>query len=90
MRESQARIEAEHVENAINIPLDTINSNFACRSKKLRDFYLHCLGGYRSVIMASILKSRGFHRLINVEKGIVGIRKPMELHPICLSIDNQK
>ena len=37
-------------------------------------FYLHCLGGYRSVIMASILKSRGIHHAINVEKGINGIK----------------
>jgi rhodanese-related sulfurtransferase len=35
---------------------------------------LHCAGGYRSVIMASILKSRGIHHFINIEKGISGIR----------------
>lgn len=64
---------SEHVENAINIPLDTINSNIA-EVPKNTDFYLHCAGGYRSVIMASILKSRGYHNLINVEKGINGIR----------------
>jgi hydroxyacylglutathione hydrolase len=65
--------QAEHVENAINIPLDTINANFA-EVPKNETFYLHCLGGYRSVIMASILKSRGFHNLINVEKGMNGIK----------------
>ena len=65
--------EAEHVENALNIPLDTINANFSMVPKN-ETFYLHCAGGYRSVIMASILKSRGFHDLINVEKGISGIR----------------
>ena len=65
--------EAEHVENALNIPLDSINSNFAAVPKN-ETFYLHCAGGYRSVIMASILKSRGYHNLINVEKGISGIR----------------
>lgn len=65
--------EAEHVENALNIPLDTINVNFTSVPKN-ETFYLHCLGGYRSVIMASILKSRGYHNLINIEKGINGIR----------------
>jgi len=65
--------QAEHVANALNIPLDTLNTNFASVPKDV-DFYLHCLGGYRSVIMASILKSRGYHHLINVEKGINGIR----------------
>lgn len=64
--------EAEHVENAVNIPLDTINNHIADIPKER--FYLHCQGGYRSVIMASVLKSRGFHNIINVEKGIVGIK----------------
>lgn len=65
--------QAEHVENAINIPLDTIHTHLS-EVPKSDNFYLHCLGGYRSVIMASILKSRGFHNLINIEKGINGIK----------------
>lgn len=78
--------EAEHIEKAVNIPLDTVNSNLDMVPKN-EDFYLHCAGGYRSVIMASILKSRGFHNLINVEKGISGIRNtavPMT-HFVCPS-----
>jgi glyoxylase-like metal-dependent hydrolase (beta-lactamase superfamily II)/rhodanese-related sulfurtransferase len=66
--------EAEHVSNALNIPLDTINENFQSVPKD-HDFFLHCAGGYRSVIMASILKSRGIHNLINVEKGMSGIKQ---------------
>ncbi|NUY79854.1 MBL fold metallo-hydrolase [Flavobacterium sp. MAH-1] len=65
--------EAEHVENALNFPLDTVNENFAGLPKT--EFFLHCAGGYRSVIMGSILKSRGIHNFINVEKGMAGIRK---------------
>ena len=65
--------DAEHVENAVNIPLDSINSNLSAVPQN-ETFYLHCAGGYRSVIMASILKSRGYHNLINVEKGMSGIR----------------
>ena len=68
-----SEFQAEHVENAINIPLDTINTHLELIPKD-QDFYLHCAGGYRSVIMASILKSRGIHNLINIEKGISGIR----------------
>ncbi|WP_442787222.1 MBL fold metallo-hydrolase [Flavobacterium suncheonense] len=64
---------AEHVENAINIPLDFVNSQLS-EVPKNDDFYIHCAGGYRSVIMASILKARGYHNMINVEKGIAGIR----------------
>ena len=66
--------EAEHVENAVNIPLDTINENFQSVPRD-KEFFLHCAGGYRSVIMASILKSRGIHNLINVEKGMNGIKQ---------------
>ena len=66
--------EAEHVTNAVNIPLDTINENFQSVPKG-NDFFLHCAGGYRSVIMASILKSRGIHNIINVEKGMNGIKQ---------------
>ena len=65
---------AEHVEGAINIPLDFVNDQLA-EVPKNADFYLHCAGGYRSVIMASILKARGYHNMINVEKGISGIRQ---------------
>jgi len=63
---------SERIEGAINLPLDTINSHLSEIPKT--DFYLHCAGGYRSVIMASMLKARGFHNLINVEKGMSGIR----------------
>ena len=65
--------EAEHVENAINLSLDTINSHLDLVPKE-ENFYIHCAGGYRSVIMASILKSRGFHHFTNIEKGISGIK----------------
>jgi len=77
--------EAEHIENAINLPLDTINNHLS--EIPSAPFYLHCAGGYRSVIMGSILKSRGFHDFTNVEKGISGIRStnvPMT-HFICPS-----
>lgn len=63
----------EHIENAKNIPLDDVNERFS-EIPKQEKFYLHCAGGYRSVIMASILKSRGYHNMINVEKGMSGIR----------------
>jgi rhodanese-related sulfurtransferase len=64
---------AERIDTAINIPLDTVNSQLA-EVPKDEAFYLHCAGGYRSVIMGSILKSRGYHNMINVEKGMAGIR----------------
>ena len=66
--------EAEHVIGALHIPLDTINENFQVVPKG-DNFFLHCAGGYRSVIMASILKSRGIHNVINIEKGMNGIKQ---------------
>ena len=78
--------ESEHIENAYNIPLDHVNSRLT-EVPTSDNFYLHCAGGYRSVIMGSILKSRGSHNLINVEKGIAGIRStdvPMT-HFVCPS-----
>lgn len=68
-----SEFKAEHVENAVNIPLDYVNEQLA-EVPKEETFFLHCAGGYRSVIMASILKARGYHNMINVEKGMAGIR----------------
>lgn len=65
---------SEHVIDAINVPLDYINENLN-KIPKEETFYVHCQGGYRSLIFASILKSRGYHNMINVEGGFVGIKK---------------
>ncbi|MEZ4788169.1 MAG: rhodanese-like domain-containing protein [Flavobacterium haoranii] len=65
---------AERVENAVNIPLDYIN-DYLAEIPKEETFYVHCAGGYRSVIWASIMKARGYHNMINVEKGMSGIRE---------------
>lgn len=64
--------EAEHVENAINSPLDYINDNMADFDPD-KKYYIHCAGGYRSVIMSSILKSRGIHNLVDVAGGFKDI-----------------
>ena len=59
---------AQHLENARNFPLDYINSNMNRISKK-DTYFLHCLGGYRSMITASILKARGFDNIIDIKGG---------------------
>jgi len=64
---------AEHVEDAINIPLDFINTHMA-EFPKDQDFYVHCAGGYRSVIASSILKSRGYHNMIDIKGGFDAIK----------------
>ncbi|WP_116787952.1 MBL fold metallo-hydrolase [Flavobacterium psychrotrophum] len=68
-----SEFEGGHVIGALNIPLDFVNEQLA-EVPKESDFYLHCAGGYRSVIMASILKARGYHNMINIEKGFGGIK----------------
>jgi glyoxylase-like metal-dependent hydrolase (beta-lactamase superfamily II)/rhodanese-related sulfurtransferase len=63
-----------HVEGAENLPLDYINENMS-KFRRDKTIYLHCAGGYRSVIAASILKARGFDNLVNVEGGFSAISK---------------
>jgi glyoxylase-like metal-dependent hydrolase (beta-lactamase superfamily II)/rhodanese-related sulfurtransferase len=64
---------SEHVVDAHNTPLDFLNRHLAEFPKK-DDFYVHCAGGYRSVIAASILKSRGIHNLVNIEGGFGALK----------------
>ncbi len=59
---------AEHIVEATNLPLDFINEGMS-EIDKNKTYYVHCAGGYRSMIYVSILKSRGFENLINVESG---------------------
>jgi len=63
---------ASHVDGAENIPLDYIN-DYMSKFRKDKTMYLHCAGGYRSVIAASILKARGYDNLVNVEGGFSAI-----------------
>lgn len=59
---------AQHVEGATNFPLDYINKNMNTLDRN-ETYYLHCLGGYRSLITASILQSRGYRNLIDIQGG---------------------
>ena len=62
-----------HLEQAKHAPLGFLNSY-------LNDFpstekcYIHCAGGYRSVIAASILKSRGIHNVVDVAGGFAAMK----------------
>ena len=65
--------QSEHVENVVSAPLDFLNDHLA-EFPKDNSFYIHCAGGYRSVIAASILKARGFHNVIDVKGGYAAIK----------------
>jgi glyoxylase-like metal-dependent hydrolase (beta-lactamase superfamily II)/rhodanese-related sulfurtransferase len=70
----EGEFKSEHVEGAHSTPLDFINDHIA-EFPKEEEFYVHCAGGYRSVIAASILKSRGYHNIVNVLGGFASIKK---------------
>jgi hydroxyacylglutathione hydrolase len=65
---------AEHVDGAKSIPLDFINEDMA-EFPKEEPFIIHCAGGYRSMIAASILKSRGYDNFLEVIGGFNAIVK---------------
>ena len=65
---------SEHVENVPSTPLDFLNDHIA-EFPTDKDFYVYCAGGYRSVIASSILKARGFHKVIDVAGGYGAIKK---------------
>ena len=77
---------AGHIEIAKTTPLDFLN-NYLNEFPKNEDFYVHCAGGYRSVIAASILKSRGFHNIIDIKGGYDAIKKTTikTTETVCLS-----
>ena len=64
---------SEHVLDAKNTPLDYLNNHLSDFPEK-EPFYIHCAGGYRSVIAASILKSRGIHNFIDIAGGFKAIK----------------
>lgn len=70
----QTEYEAEHVQNAYSKPLDAI-ADWAGTVDDSEHFFLHCAGGYRSMIAASILNSRGIRNFTEVEGGFNGIKK---------------
>ena len=70
----KSEYDAEHIPTAENLPLDFINDSMAHIDKD-KTYYVHCAGGYRSMIFASILRARGFHNLIDVAGGFSAIKK---------------
>ncbi|MDX1907959.1 MAG: MBL fold metallo-hydrolase [Bacteroidia bacterium] len=65
---------AEHVAEAYNRPLAYIN-DWVKDINPQEHFYLHCAGGYRSMMAASILQARGYRNFTEVEGGFNAIAK---------------
>jgi glyoxylase-like metal-dependent hydrolase (beta-lactamase superfamily II)/rhodanese-related sulfurtransferase len=66
--------QSEHIQNALNAPLDYINESML-KVDKNKTYYVHCAGGYRSMIFASILRARGYDNLIDVDGGFKAIKE---------------
>jgi len=70
----KSEFDSEHIIGAINVPLNQINQNLS-QFPKDKPFVIHCAGGYRSMIAASILKQRGWDNFVDVNTGFVGLAK---------------
>lgn len=68
----ESEYEAEHVDEAYSKPLSYINE-WIKEINPQEHFYLHCAGGYRSMMAASILQARGFRNFSEVEGGFNAI-----------------
>ena len=70
----QSEYLSEYVLESNNIPLNDLNLHLS-EFPKEEEFFLHCAGGYRSMIAASILKSKGFHNLIDIQGGYQALKQ---------------
>jgi len=70
----KSEFQSEHIIDAENAPLDFINDSMA-QIDKNKTYYVHCAGGYRSMIFTSTLRARGFDKLIDVKGGFKEIKE---------------
>lgn len=71
-----SEFDAGHVVDATNAPLDTLADPFnIALIESDNNLYIHCAGGYRSVIAASLLKRQGYNNLRNVLGGYAKIKE---------------
>ncbi|MBX2922340.1 MAG: MBL fold metallo-hydrolase [Chitinophagaceae bacterium] len=70
----KSEYDSEHLLNAENMPLDNVNDGMPLIDKN-QTYYVHCAGGYRSMIFNSILKARGYHNLVDIKGGFKAIKE---------------
>jgi hydroxyacylglutathione hydrolase len=73
----RSELEIGFVKNSIHIPLDKLQNNLN-QIKKTDNFLIYCAGGYRSMIAASILKSKGYQNITNIYGGFSAISKTID------------
>ncbi|WP_162343629.1 MBL fold metallo-hydrolase [Cyclobacterium salsum] len=64
---------SEHLIGAENVPLDYINETLAEINRE-QTYYVHCAGGYRSMIFNSVLRARGYDNLVDIQGGFDAIK----------------
>lgn len=69
----KSEYQSEHLVDAENAPLDFINESMT-QIDKNKTYYIHCAGGYRSMIFNSILRARGYDNLIDVKGGFKALK----------------
>ncbi|MDZ4750013.1 MAG: MBL fold metallo-hydrolase [Flavobacteriales bacterium] len=79
-----AEYDIAHLEGAGNIPLDYINDTMDTVDRE-KPYYVHCAGGYRSVIFISILQARGYENLVNINGGWAAVSNELQKDAIVLS-----
>lgn len=73
-KEDEYKSKHLNLEHLKHLPLDQINHKMN-QIEAQKTYYIHCAGGYRSVIAASILKANGFHNIIDIAGGFAAIKK---------------
>jgi rhodanese-related sulfurtransferase len=66
--------DTQHIEGAINIPLKDLQDRLNELNKNEK-YYIHCAGGYRSLIAASILRKEGFNSIVNIKGGFNALKE---------------
>ena len=69
----KGELDTKHIKDAHHVCLSMLHEEID-QFPKEKNFYVHCAGGYRSVIASSVLKMRGFHNLINIDEGFDAIQ----------------
>ncbi|MDA7502070.1 MBL fold metallo-hydrolase [Chitinophagales bacterium] len=75
----KSEFDSEHIHSAVNAPLDYINDNISLLNSTDQN-YIHCAGGYRSLIFSSILQARGHRNLIDIRGGFQAIKESDKFH----------
>lgn len=70
----KSEYESEHIVDAENEPLDFLNENMS-HIDKHKTYFVHCAGGYRSMIFTSILRTRGYDKLVDIKDGFKALKE---------------